>query len=104
MIIPYSAKKTKINKNLLSSILKPLTSSLSDSAKSKGARFNSSKTIKKNNNINKKKLKIKFIFPKNRSFIGIRKKNLKNINKTSNLNAPAATRNLPINLYFDLLK
>lgn len=47
---PYSLKNNKTKATLEYSTLKPLTNSLSPSAKSNGARFNSA------NNINKKKI------------------------------------------------
>lgn len=52
-IFPYSAKNKNVKFNPLYSVLKPETSSLSPSAKSKGARFVSA-TIQYNQNIIKK--------------------------------------------------
>ena len=46
-IHPYSAKNNSTNKNLEYSTLKPLTSSLSPSAKSNGARLVSARTTNK---------------------------------------------------------
>lgn len=45
IIIPYSLKNNRTNDTLENSVLNPLTSSLSPSAKSKGARLSSPKTI-----------------------------------------------------------
>lgn len=59
-IIKYSAMKMIANLLLLYSVLKPDTSSLSPSAKSKGVRFNSA--IIENNHIDKG---IKYIAKKN---------------------------------------
>lgn len=59
IITPYSLKKSNTKATLEYSILKPLTSSLSPSEKSKGARFNSAKSINKKGIIKKIKLKLK---------------------------------------------
>ena len=64
-IIPYSPKKRSTNPTLPISILNPLISSLSPSAKSKGARFvsdkikrNHTKKLKKQKNLKTEILKV----------------------------------------------
>ena len=58
-IIPYSPKKRSTNPTLPISILNPLISSLSPSAKSKGARFVSDKINKNHTTKLKKQKKLK---------------------------------------------